>query len=62
MVNTQSPVSVPLEQAGQEGGREDLEKLFFFNVDHFLKAFIELVIISLLFYILVFLTTRHVES
>ena len=59
MVNKESPVSAPLEQ-----GSQDLEKLtiFFFNVDHFLKAFIELVTILLLFYVLVFLTTRHMES
>ena len=49
--------------ARESGGREDLEKLtFFFNVDHFLKAFIELVTILLLFYVLVFLTTRYMES
>ena len=34
----------------------------FFDVDHFLKVFIESVTILLLFYVLVFLARRHVES
>ena len=51
--------------ARESGGRKDHEQMtFFFNVDHFLKAFIELVTISLLFYVffVFFFTTRHVES
>ena len=36
--------------------------IFFFDVGHFLKVFIEFVTILLLFHVLVFLAMRHVGS